>query len=583
MIARILPDVSGIDKVFDYRVPEAMRAMLQLGDVVRVSLNGRSVAGWVVDVVDEDVSGHLDKIRDITKWSSRGPRTDVIDLALWSARRYTGRLRSVLSPATPGRNVASIPSAHYGQTAIEEAHGDPGAIAAVSTSGVTLLVRGPMTDLTTVIAGALRAGPTLVVMPTQSRARGLAAAMRRLGVTTALYPDEWARAAGGVDVVVGARTSVWASVPHLSSIVVVDEHDETLQEERMPTWNAREVAIERGRRAGIPVLLTSAVPSCVAVHRATAIDASSETWGSRWPPLLILDRTRDERWGSALLSSEVIEAIRDTSRRVALILNTKGRARLIACGTCRRVVRCTSCDGSMTMDDDRQLVCGRCAISRPGVCAECGSLSLALVRQGVTRVHEDVARAAGVPLDEVGMAASGASVDALTHSHRLFVGTEAVLHRARDLDDVILLDIDSELLAPRYRAAESAMALIARSAWAVSRSSRGPRVFVQTRDATHPALLALEKGDIKSFVDHTTEQRRVLGLPPFSALAQISGGGVERVEHDLRQDILVSVARLDDETILVKSSSDDELDDALERAGVGPGGDVRVARDPLRV
>ena len=583
MIVRIVPDVSGIDKVFDYRVPEALLGTVRVGDVVRVPLNGRSVAGWVVEVVVQDESEYLDKLRDIAKWSSRGPHGDVIELARWAARRYSGRLRSVLSPATSGRHVASVPSAHHGRGGPEQEHVDHGAVNALATDGVKLLVRGPLTDLTTVVAGALHAGPTLVVMPTQSRARGLAAAMRRRGYTTAVYPDEWERAAGGVDVIVGARASVWASAPHLSSIVVVDEHDETLQEERMPTWNAREVAVERGRRAGIPVLLTSAIPSCIAVHRAAEINAPDPGWGSAWPQLKVLDRTRDERWGSALLSSEAIDAIRDAGRRVALIVNTKGRARLLACGSCRRVVRCTSCDGPMSMDDDHRLFCGRCTTSRPGVCAECGSLSLALVRQGVTRIHEDVARAAGVPLDKVGMVASGTSIDALSHAQRLIVGTEAVLHRARDLDDVILLDIDSELLAPRYRAAESAMALVARSAWAVSRSPKDPRVFVQTRDATHPALRALATLDIKSFVDHTMEQRRGLGLPPFSSLVQLSGAGVARIESELRQNMLVNVARLGDETILVKSSSDGELDDALERAGVGPGGDVRVARDPLRV
>ncbi|NBY12087.1 MAG: hypothetical protein EBQ75_03835, partial [Actinobacteria bacterium] len=180
--------------------------------------------------------------------------------------------------------------------------------------GLTLLVRGPLVDLTKVVAGVLRAGPTIVVMPTHSRARGLAAAMRRLGFTTAVYPDEWARASGGVDIVIGARATVWASVPKVASMLVVDEHDETHQEERMPTWSAREVAIERGRQAGIPVIFTSAVPSCVAAHVAGTVDALDDRWGTSWPQMVVLDRTRDERWGSSLLSSEVIEALRDSQR-----------------------------------------------------------------------------------------------------------------------------------------------------------------------------------------------------------------------------------------------------------------------------
>lgn len=583
MIVRVLPDVAGIDKSFDYRVPEAMVGKVGIGDVVRVPLHSRSVAGWVVELLDDGDSSHADKLLDVSKWSSKGPTEEVVDLARWAAHRYVGRLRTLLTPASPDRNVVSLPLGHYAKSRSETNSVDDGAVSAVRDQGVSLLVRGPLTDLTAIVSGVLHAGPTLVVMPTQSRARGLAAAMRRLGFTTAVYPDEWARAAGGVDVVVGARATVWASVPQLASILVIDEHDETLQEERMPTWHAREVAIERGRRRGIPVVLTSAVPSCVAVRGAKIIHAEDPRWWSKWPHVEVHDRTRDERWGSSLLSSEVIEALRDTSRRVALVMNTKGRARLIACGSCRRVVRCTACDGSMTMDDDARLVCARCDVSRPGVCAECGSLKMALVRQGVTRLHEDVAKAAGVNLDQVAMVAAGTTNEFPSHEVRLLVGTEAVLHRARDLDDVVLLDIDSELLAPRFRAAESALALVAKSAWAVSRSAKGPRVIVQTRDATHPALRALIDGDLKSFVDNTLEQRHVLSLPPFSYLAQVSGEGVDRVEGLLRKDLLVQVARLDDSSLLVKASSYAELDDALAAAGVGPGGDVRVARDPQRV
>jgi len=106
---------------------------------------------------------------------------------------------------------------------------------------------------------------------------------------------------------------------------------------------------------------------------------------------------------------------------------------------------------------------------------------------------------------------------------------------------------------------------------------------VQTRDATHLALRALIDGDLKSFVDHTLEQRHALSLPPFSYLAQVSGEGVDRVEGLLRKDLLVQVARLDDSSLLVKASSYADFDGALAAAGVGPGGDVRVARDPQRV
>lgn len=583
MIARIVPDVSGVDKVFDYRVPESIDDRIRIGDVVRVPLNGRSVAGWVLELLNDDESSHRDKVLDITKWSSRGPSVDVVELAQWAAGRYFGRLRSLLTPASPERNVATLAAPRHG--ALAESHvvrRDAQVSEAISLGGTSLVVRGPCADLTTVVGAACSVGPVIVVMPTQSRARGLAAAARRMGLTTALYPQEWATAAAGVDVVVGARAAVWASVPRVTSIVVVDEHDETLQEERMPTWNAREIAIERGRRSGTPVVLVSSVPSAAGVRASDRVMALSDTWFDQWPKVLVVDRSTDERFGANLLSSEAIAALRDPRRRVALVLNTKGRARLIACGNCRRIVRCATCDGPYSMDEAAHLHCTRCSTSRPAVCAECGSMKMALIRQGVARLHEDVARAAGLELSEVMMVSSSTTSEDLAHESRLLVGTEAVLHRARDLDDVVIMDVDAELLAPRYRAAESAMTLIARAAWAVSRSTNGPRVILQTRDATHPALRAFGDMDVKGFVDHTLAQRSALGLPPFSAMAELSGEGVDRVEAALRADMLVEVARVEDDRLLVRAQSDGQLDESLRAAGVTTGGDLRVARDPLR-
>lgn len=584
MIVRVVPDVSGVDKVFDYRVPEAMVERIRLGDVVRVPLNGRSVAGWVIDVLGDTESEHRDKLLDVGKWSSRGPGADVLDLAQWAAGRYFGRLRSLLTSASPERNVSVVPAARHGRLA--EAHvaeRDAQTLEAIGAGGSTMLVRGPCYDLTRVVGAAASMGPVVVVMPTQSRARGLAAASRKMGLTTALYPQEWQAAAAGVDVVVGARAAVWASVPRASSILVVDEHDEALQEERMPTWNARDVAIERGRRRGVPVLLVSSVPSAAGVKACERIlSLDDEKWAAQWPRVVVVDRSTDERFGANLLSSEAIEALRNPRRRVALVLNTKGRARLIACGNCRRVVRCPACDGPYAMDDASQLVCSRCSTSRPAVCAECGSMKMALIRQGVARLQEDVARAAGVEMTEVMMVSATTTSDEMVHGSRLLVGTEAVLHRARDLDDVVILDVDAELLAPRYRAAEAAMTLIARAAWAVSRSSNSPRVIIHTRDATHPALRAFGDLGVKGFVDYTLEQRRTLGLPPFSAMVELSGEGVDRVEANLRSDLLVDVARVDGEKLLVRAASNDQLDESLRAAGVSASGDLRVARDPLR-
>src|SRR5207342_103668 len=112
------------------------------------------------------------------------------------------------------------------------------------------------------------------VTPSVASARLLAARLRRSGIPVAVVPRDWAQAAAGGSVVIGARGAAWGPCPHLAAVVVVDEHDEGHQEERAPTWNARDVAIERARRAGVPCLLTSPCPSLEALGWRALVTAS---------------------------------------------------------------------------------------------------------------------------------------------------------------------------------------------------------------------------------------------------------------------------------------------------------------------
>mgnify|MGYP003345859863 FL=1 len=124
---------------------------VRVGDIVRVPLNSRSVAGWVLEILEDGESDHGDKVLDVSKWSSRGPNEEILELARWAAHRYVGRLRTVLTPASPERNVASLPAAQRSIHVDEKMRVDDGASRAVSRTGVTLLVRGPLVDLTTVV------------------------------------------------------------------------------------------------------------------------------------------------------------------------------------------------------------------------------------------------------------------------------------------------------------------------------------------------------------------------------------------------------------------------------------------------
>ena len=182
-----------------------------------------------------------------------------------------------------------------------------------------------------------------------------------------------------------------------------DEHDESLQEERSPTWHARDVAIERARRARVPVVLVSPCPSAVAVRWAGDSFRRPSVTDERdgWPILELVDRTREEPWKRSLLTSPLIQHLRDAEQRVICVHNTKGRARLLACRTCKSLQRCEKCQAAVMQDESGSLVCRRCGTIRPVVCQNCGSGALSLIRPGVTRLREEIEAAAGRPVGMV--------------------------------------------------------------------------------------------------------------------------------------------------------------------------------------
>ena len=593
VIARIVPDVTGVDKVFDYLVPDSLVSDICVGDRVRVPLHNRNVAGWVLQLGDTTTQFSdvvESKLLKVIKVLGKGPSQEVVYLARWDANMWVGRLRAFFVAASPATLVAALPGSRYTQVSMRKKFDDDAqASDAISGSGVSVLRRGPACSPRSLVLTAASKGPVLVVIPTINLARLMAASLREYGLSVAVMPGDWAVAAGGVDVVIGARSAVWASVPLLKSIIVIDEHDDALQEERSPSWHARDIAIERAKKLEIACLLVSPVPSLRALHGASGSVASLDptTEASQWPHIRVVDRRQEERWSSSMLSSDLIEQLRDHSRRIVCVLNVKGRARLLACGSCRELVRCDVCEAAMTMSASKQLECPRCAHLRPAVCVKCGSGKLAVIKAGVSRLREELAAAAGRRIDEVVEISGGDSADksgkdknseVVDQTKMLFVGTEAALHRVRDVDTVVFLDIDQEISAPRYRAAEITLTLIVHAARLVARKSSGQSrtsvsrnksdglVMIQSMLADHALLRGLASHDLSVFVEEEMSRRKLMQLPPFGALAQVSGTGVDQLADILRSNVLLQVSATNKDSILVKSSDWVDLANSISDA-----------------
>ena len=576
-VARVVPDVTGVDKIFDYLVPEALVETVRVGVRVRVPLHGRNVAGWVVEIGEPSVGLDAKKIKSVIKVLGLGATIEIVDLAVWATKRWAGRMRSFISTAAPETLVKSVPSARYMPRAVQYASD---AFEKIKDFGGGLITVAPLTNLAPFISAVACDGPTIVVMPTQHRVKLLAAALRANNFSVAQWPQDWALAYGGVDVVIGTRSAVWAPVEKFANIVVVDEHDDLLQEERSPTWHARDVAIERASRVGARCVLLSPIASLAA--RKWAGDRRVTDTQGKWPEVLIVDRNKDEQWSRSLISSELIAELRDKSRRVVCVLNSKGRARLTACGSCRNILRCEKCDAALNQSDKTMLDCPRCGESRPVICQVCGSSSCAVLKPGVARLREELEAAANRSVFEV-----TAATESVNERCNVFVGTEAVLHRVQSADTVVFLDIDSELLAPRYRANEIVATLVVHAARLVGRSNQNQRILLQTHTPDNAFLVGMKIGDLNQYFASDDSRRSLLKFPPYGSIAQVSGKGtkafLDSLNESLEYSAVVQTMNKDTENGLIRAENWQQLTDVLSSAQRPAKSRLTFHIDPPRV
>ncbi|NND74862.1 MAG: hypothetical protein HKN44_07620 [Ilumatobacter sp.] len=566
--------MAGLDKQFDYSVPDALVDRVQVGTIVRVELHGRRVGGWVTAVFDAARSAVAsDSLKPVAKVTGHGPDALLIELAGWAAERWAAKgARPFLVAASPDRAITALPAPR--RTAADPQPASP-ATRDLLAGGGGVLRLPPMADVLPVLLAAAARGALLVVVPTVHDARRYAGRLRDVGATTAVMPDEWAHAAGGVDVVIGPRSAAWAPCVDLASAIVVDEHDEALQEEGSPTWHARDVVVERCRRAGVPCVLVSPIPSLVAIETAAGdrgvVHPPRERERAGWPRLTVVDRTDEDPWKRSLLTSPLIERIRNRDLTVVCISNITGRARVLACRACRSLIRCERCDAAVGLSADNRLACRRCGIDRPPVCQACGASRFANLRPGVTRLREELEAAAARPVAEISTRDTGPPAAA-----GVYIGTEAALYRAPASDVIAFLEFDSEMLAPRFRAAEQALALIVRA------GRRAPEVLIQTFSPDHDVVRAATSGDPDIVVTAERARRRMLGLPPYGALAAVSGAGAADFVEQIDRGV-VDVGGDEATGYVVRAAEWFALGRALRAVDRPKGSRLRVAVDPPRI
>jgi len=623
-VVRVLPDVPAVDRAFDYFVPPEFENQLCVGSMVRVPFSGRRVRGWVLDFDVHPPEGV--QLSPISKFIGFGPDSQTIDLCRWAAWRWTGRLTSMLRAASPNRVMSRLPEIRIRPATSGNAHELAESLLLLG-AGNHVLQCSPTTDPLEIVIAAARLGQVLAVVPSVAETERVVRGLRAAGAAVAAWPGDFQAAAGGASVV-GGRGAAFAPVPALAAVVVIDEHDEMLQSESSPTWNGRDVAIERARRAQVPCLLVSPCPSLEALTAQQQQGLSAEPLAtsegvsetgleqvpspqsvveprgrlsraaerSGWAALTVIDRRGEDTGRTGLFSSQLVQLIRETAQageRVVCVLNRTGRARLLACRSCGTLAECERCSAAVFQDDDGHFVCTRCSQQRPAICLECGSTALSILREGVTRARDELESLALEAVEAItaqttlSRGTSGSSSVDVSRGARIFIGTHAVVHRVRDVSLVAFLDFDQELLAPRYRAAEEALALLMLASrqvggrQAAGRPSGG-RIIVQTRRPDHEAIEAAVRAEPLLVSLSELPRRELLGFPPAASIALLGSTAAPEFIQRLGHPAGVEVHEAEDGQWLLRSRVPGRLQQAL--AGVDrPAGRLRLQVDPARL
>lgn len=367
---------------------------------------------------------------------------------------------------------------------------------------------------------------------------------------------QWQRIAlGEVEVIVGARSAIFAPTPQLGLIVIDEEHETTFKQQTTPRYHAREVARERARLAGIPLILGSATPTMESLLRARRkadllISLPSRVEGRPLPPVSVVDVRNDphiqrgEAIGRALQHS-VTTAIKAGGQAI-LFLNLRGFSTVLWCQKCGAGVRCADCDLTLTWHADRQkVVCHSCDYlsSPPPVCPNCQMPGLKYLGTGTQRLEQELAAKFKemriLRMDSDSMKGPGSHDEALEKFRRgevdILVGTQMIA-KGLDFPNVTLVgvvDADTLLHQPDLRASERTFQLIAQVAGRTGRGEKGGRVIVQTRCPDEPVIQRAAKHDFLGFAAGELRHRQELQAPPFTHLARIIFRGLdERTVND---------------------------------------------------
>ncbi|WP_298272954.1 primosomal protein N' [Geobacter sp.] len=374
--------------------------------------------------------------------------------------------------------------------------------------------------------------------------------------------DEWRRIRRGeATIVIGARSAIFAPLERLGIIVVDEEHESSYKQGEGFRYNARDLALVRGKIAGATVVLGTATPQVTTWHAAatgklTLLSLPDRVNGMPLPSVELLD-ARGQR-GEPLLPplAEAVTANLARGAQTLLFLNRRGFATWLTCEECGHVLRCPNCAVTLTFHQRRNRhVCHYCdfAIPAPSVCPGCGSGQVTLLGLGTeqveARMRERFPEARIDRMDRDTTTGKGGHARILRkvaeRKTDILIGTQMVAkgHDFPGITLVGILSVESALNIPDYRSGERTFQLVTQLIGRAGRGEDPGRVLIQTLNPGHYALTHATANDLEGFYGTELSFRREAGYPPFTYLAALYLTGTSPAATEAEAERLAAYLR----------------------------------------
>jgi primosomal protein N' (replication factor Y) (superfamily II helicase) len=374
------------------------------------------------------------------------------------------------------------------------------------------------------------------------------------GITDRTRADNWEKAhLGKAQIILGTRMAIATSAPNLKAIVVDEEHDLSYKQQEGVRYSARDLAVWRGKKLNIPVVLASATPSLetwfhAQEKRYETLSLRERAAKNAQPPLIqILDLKQEQKAGrknehgiSEHLLSELHKNI-EQGRQSIIYINRRGYSPVLNCQACGWLSDCMKCSAHMVLhkitDQKKNLCCHHCGVMRlvPKACPDCGNTDLSPLGKGTQKIEEFLSekfpKAKILRIDADTTRKKGSAESLFTEIHEgnadIIVGTQMIAkgHDYKSVSLVGVIDADASLFSQDFRASERLFAQLMQVAGRAGRSEDAgeSKVIIQTNYPEAIPYKHLKNADVDGFLEELKNERQLVGLPPFSYQALVHG------------------------------------------------------------